>query len=198
MATVSRLAPFFLFVLWGCNEPIQVTDEDPELGYTTTYTLHKESRLPHGLYMKTDSAGIVLEKGNMFQGQLHGIRELYYPDGKVKVRERYVMGQIDDLYEYFYADGKVELQGYYIDGAMYGLWKKFSNEGSLQEEVTMIANEEMGPFKEYYPNGTIQAEGNYLHGPNEDGVLKLYDESGQLQKEMFCDSGRCYTIWPKL
>ena len=78
----------------------------------------------------------------------------------------------------------IELKGYYIDGAMYGRWRKYTRDGHLFEEVTMINNEEMGPFREYHPNGKIQAEGTYLHGPNEDGRLKLYDESGQLQKEM--------------
>jgi antitoxin component YwqK of YwqJK toxin-antitoxin module len=80
---------------------------------------------------------------------------------------------------------------------MYGLWRKYNTEGQLLEEVTMIDNEEMGPFKEYHPNGRIQAEGMYLHGPNEDGQLKLYDESGQLHKEMFCYFGTCYTVWQK-
>ena len=82
-------------------------------------------------------------------------------------------------------------------GAMHGQWRKYTLDGKLFEEVTMINNEEMGPFKEYHPNGKILAEGTYLHGPNEDGRLKLYDESGQLQKEMVCDSGRCYTVWKK-
>ena len=34
-------------------------------------------------------------------------------------------------------------------------------------------------------------------GPNEDGILKLYDESGTLYKTMLCDSGKCVTTWQK-
>jgi antitoxin component YwqK of YwqJK toxin-antitoxin module len=80
---------------------------------------------------------------------------------------------------------------------MYGQWRKYTSSGELLEEVTMANNEEMGPFTEYHPNGTIQAEGTYLHGPYEEGTLKLYDESGQLQKEMLCKAGRCFTVWSK-
>ncbi len=61
----------------------------------------------------------------------------------------------------------------------------------------MVNSEEMGPFTEYYANGKIQAEGTYLHGPNEDGQLKLFDESGELYKIMLCDSGKCITTWQK-
>ncbi len=185
------------FLMLGCSGTDTVVETDPDLGYKATFTLDKKSGRHHGSYTKTDSTGLLLEKGNVFQGQLQGIRELYYPDGKVKIRERYKHGKLDDLYEYFLPNGNVELKGYYIDGAMYGLWKKYTADGFLLEEVTMINNEEMGPFKEYHLNGRLQAEGTYLHGPNEDGRLKLYDESGQLHKEMLCHAGRCYTVWQK-
>lgn len=184
-------------VFLGCSNQKSVVETDPDLGYTTSYTIDSRTGKHHGPYVKADSTGQMLEKGNFHQGQPDGVRELYYPDGKVKIRERYKMGRIDDLYEYFFPAGTLELKGYYIDGAMYGIWKKFSVEGHLLEEVTMVDNEEMGPFRDYHPNGRLQAEGTYLHGPNEDGTLKLYDDSGQLQKEMFCDSGRCYTTWQK-
>ena len=183
--------------LWGCSGHKTITETDPDLGYITTYEVDPKSGLHDGLYTRTDSTGLLIEKGTMRNGKLSGYRELYYLDGKVKVRERYKDGQFDDLYEYFRPDGSVELKGYYIGGAMYGQWRKFTPAGQLMESVTMINNEEMGPFTEYHPNGKIKTEGTYLHGPNEDGRLKLYDESGQLQKEMLCYNGRCYTLWPK-
>ena len=195
---------FPLFLLWitlplmaGCLRTTEHHETDPDLGYKTTYTVKSSTGLREGPYTKTDSLGLLLETGFMKDGKQEGMRELYYPDGKVKVRERYKAGALTDLYEYFYPEGPVELKGYYVDGAMYGLWRKFSKEGQLMEEVTMINNEEMGPFHEYHANGRIQAEGTYLHGPNEHGRLRLYDENGQLQKEMLCNKGRCYTLWEK-
>jgi antitoxin component YwqK of YwqJK toxin-antitoxin module len=140
---------------------------------------------------------VTLERGIYHKGQLNGIREILFPDGTVKVRERYINGQITDLYEYFFPNGQHELKGYYIGGAMYGPWKKYNDKGQLLEIVTMVNNEEMGPFEEYNPDGSLAAQGNYLHGPNEDGLLKLFDESGELYKTMLCDSGRCITSWEK-
>jgi len=172
-------------------------DVDPDTGFKTTYSINPKDQSYQGPFTKFDSSGILLERGQYEGGQLHGVRELFFPDGKVKVRERYTKGQISDLYEYFYPNGKLELQGEYIDGAMYGIWRKYNDEGQLLEAVMMVGNEEMGPFTEYYPDGTLQTQGTYLHGPNEDGLLNIYDESGQLYKTMLCDSGICVTTWEK-
>ncbi len=184
-----------LLFLTACTSVETQEEIDPDLGYITTYTVDAKTGERTGPYTVTDSTGVLMEKGLLQQGIPHGVRELYYPEGNVKVRERYVEGRLDDLYEYYFPNGKIELKGYYVDGAMYGMWRKYRHDGSLFDEVMMIKNEEMGPFKEYHPNGQIQAEGTYLNGPFEEGTLKLYNESGQLQKEMFCVAGRCRTVW---
>ncbi len=196
MTTLLR-AVFIVLLLSGCQTHSKKQEIDPDTGYRMEYSLDKNSRLHDGPYIKKDSSGVLLEKGMLKEGVQVGIRELYYPDGKVKVRERYVNGKMDDLYEYFHPNGAVQLKGYYVQGEMYGLWRKYTPEGQLIDEVLMIANEENGPFTEYYPNGKIAAQGAYLHGANESGTLKLYNESGELYKTMQCYDGRCYTTWLK-
>lgn len=185
-------------LLAGCQKEKTKVEVDPYSGFKTTYTLDPKDKTTYqGPYTKVDSSGVLLEKGVYEGGQLQGIRELYFPDGKVKVRERYSKGQMTDLYEYYFPNGQLQLQGDYVDGAMYGVWRKYNEAGKLLEEVMMVHNEEMGPFTEYYPDGTLQTQGTYLHGPNEDGILNLYDESGTLYKTMLCDSGICVTTWQK-
>ena len=184
-------------LLCSCRKDLTKLEVDPYTGFQTTYSIRKEDGIFHGPYTKSDSTGVLLERGNYSGGNLDGVRELYFPDGKVKVRERYKDGQITDLYEYYFPNGQVELKGYYVMGAMYGQWQKFNEKGNLVESVTMINNEEMGPFSEYHEDGKIAVEGTYLHGDNEDGILKFFDESGELYKTMLCDSGRCVTTWKK-
>ncbi len=189
---------FILAVLLvSCQKQNTKVEADPYSGFKTTYTLNPKDQTYQGPYTKVDSSGVLLERGVYDAGQLQGIRELYFPDGKVKVRERYTKGQMTDLYEYYFPNGQLQLQGDYVDGAMYGVWRKYNEAGKLLEEVMMVHNEEMGPFTEYYPDGKLQTQGTYLHGPNEDGILKLYDESGTLYKTMLCDSGTCVTTWQK-
>ena len=196
MRTALRNIGFILPVLMlGCAAAPTTEVRDTDAGLVTLYTIDKKSGKYNGPYEKKDTSGLLMERGIMKNGKQHGIRELFYPDGKVKVRERYVRGEMDDLYELFHPNGQVQLKGYYVQGQMYGIWKKYDDKANLLEEVTMISNEEYGPFKEYHPNGNIAAEGAYLHGDREDGLLKLYDESGTLYKTMLCQTGRCYTTW---
>ena len=185
------------FLLTSCKDQLTKEETDPDSHFKTTFSIRKNDGIYHGPYSKVDSAGVLIERGNYREGKLHGIREILYPDGQVKIRERYLNGELDDLYEYFFKNGKHELKGYYVDGAMYGPWMKYNDKSNLLEVVTMINNEEMGPFTEYHENGRIQAQGMYLHGPYEDGLLNLFDESGELYKTMLCDTGRCVTTWEK-
>jgi antitoxin component YwqK of YwqJK toxin-antitoxin module len=78
---------------------------------------------------------------------------------------------------------------------MSGLWTYYYASGEVKEKVHYEHNFENGPFEEYYPDGTIKAKGNYLVGDNEDGLLFLYDESGDPERVMECDSGICRTQW---
>jgi antitoxin component YwqK of YwqJK toxin-antitoxin module len=190
----------FLFGLLvaGCAaSPAEKSYTDPELGIVSTYQVDPETGKYNGAYTIRDSTGVLLERGTYAAGALDGIRELFYPDSTVKVRERYARGEMVGRYEYYHPNGRLELAGYYVDGAMYGQWRKYDADGHLVEEVLMANNEERGPFREYYPDGKLQAQGTYLNGPLEQGILYLYEPSGDLYKTMFCRDGRCHTRWEK-
>lgn len=192
----SRL--MLIMVFSGCApRPSLDTYTDPDTGFTAIYEVDAKTGKHEGPYTITDSTGMRLERGTYHANALHGIRELFYPDSTVKVRERYSAGEMVDLYEYFRPDGSLELSGYYIDGTMYGLWRTYDEAGNLVEEVFMAENEERGPFREYYPDGKLKAQGTYLQGPNEEGLLYLYAPTGELQKKMLCRNGRCVTLWTK-
>lgn len=59
------------------------------------------------------------------------------------------------------------------------------------EVVSFSDNEENGLFVEYYENGNLKVEGYYRNGDYEYGLLKLYDEIGELIKIMNCENGIC-------
>ncbi|HJW28199.1 MAG TPA: hypothetical protein VJ508_03000, partial [Saprospiraceae bacterium] len=107
-----------LLLLVSCNGHTTKVETDPDVGYKTTFRINRKTHLHDGPYTKRDANGLLLETGTLLNGVQSGIRELYYPDGKVKVRERYVNGQMDDLYQYYHPNGAIQLKGYYVGGEM--------------------------------------------------------------------------------
>ena len=99
-------------------------------------------------------------------------------------------------YKTYFEDGTLSQEATYVNGMMQGDLKTYYKSGKIKEVVTMRDNEENGPFQEYYESGKIKWEGQFLNGDNEFGLLKNYNETGELVKKMMCDSlAVCTTIW---
>ena len=154
--------------------------------------------IKNGLYQAYYDNGEVQEKSFYKDGKLDGERMLYFDNGGVEISEAYVEGVMTGPYKVYYKSGQVQLEQNFENGQLTGTSIKYHENGKLAEEVSFVDGEENGPFKEYYPNGEVHWEGNYLNGDNEFGLLKEYDESGELIKKMECDSmAICRTVWTK-
>ena len=192
-----RYLPFFgLLFLFACGngvETIQVKSEDGRL--VESYERDKVTLLRQGLYRNYDERGNLLEEANYVNDTLNGSRRMFYPDGQVQIEEQYAMGNFIGSYRSYYPDGQLEQEGTYIGNEMTGPWKRYYEDGQLLESVEFRGNEENGPFVEYYPNGKLKAEGTYANGDNEEGELRMYNESGELERRMDCKNGICRTVW---
>ncbi|GEM_PF-260109 len=149
----------------------------------------------HGPYRYYHPNGKVMEEGQYLQGKLHGTRRLYYESGQLEAEEHIVEGKYEGPYRSWYSTGQLEMEGQYHGNEMSGVWTRYYKNGAIMERVTFAHNLENGPFKEFWPNGQLKAEGQYLNGDFEHGLLKLYNEQGQLIKKMDCKRGICRTIW---
>jgi len=184
-----------LFLLsTACKSRMEQVEHVDSYGYTERYTRDKESYAKEGLYQKFDEEDRLLEEAQYENDTLHGIRVLYYETGDTQVVEHYRQGRFDGPFRAYYESGQLEIDGQYVDNKMSGFWKRYYKSGQLMEKVSFRNNQENGPFIEYHENGNLKAEGNYLNGDNEHGLLKLYDEQGQLLRKMNCDRGVCRTI----
>jgi|APTNR8051073442_1049403.scaffolds.fasta_scaffold00626_15 antitoxin component YwqK of YwqJK toxin-antitoxin module len=173
-------------------ETIENTTED---GYLERFSRRKSDYARHGAYYKLNPAGQLIELAHFENDTLHGERILFYETGDTLQIEHYQKGSFEGNYRAFYPGGKLELEGVYVGNTMDGVWKGYYESGQLKEIVTFRENEENGPFTEYHPNGQLKAEGYYQNGDKEQGLLKLYDENGQLTKTMDCNAGICRTVW---
>ena len=183
-----------------CSDGLETIAVKNEEGVVVEkYTRSKSTFAKEGIYTGYDSKGNIIEAASYTNDSLHGQRTLFYPNGKKEAFETYNMGEFHGLYQNFYESGRLNLEGNYTDGKMEGEWKRYYNQENqqLMEVVTFADNNENGPFVEYHANGKLKAEGNYLDGDKEHGLLKMYDENGELERKMNCERGRCKTIWKR-
>jgi len=172
----------------------QVEKSDFE-GNLEKYGILEETGNFQGRYTKLRPDGSLTEEAYYNNGELDGLRILYYPTRDTQIIETHVNGLFHGTYKSFYKGNKLKLQGSYSDNQMQGLWYKYYDSGELMEKVTFVDNLENGPFTEYYKNGQISVQGAYLDGDNEDGDLKFYTEEGTHYKTMNCNEGLCRTTW---
>lgn len=180
------------------DSKLEVVTMKDDYNNTLEYSRSKMDFARQGLFLRKDSLGRIMEAAHYENDTLHGSRILFYVEtGTRQIVENYNHGNFDGLYQVFYPNGKLEQEGNYVNNIMDSIWVRYYDTGQISEEVMFRDNEENGPFKEFHPNGNMKAEGTYREGDNEHGLLKLYDENGELVKTMNCKNGICKTIWKK-
>ncbi len=197
MRSLLYLLGSLFFLVTACNNGLETVETEDDYGYLIKYTRRKTDYAKEGLYIKSYENGKKYEEASYQNDLLHGERKLYYENGQVQIVETYVAGEFEGPYKTFYENGQLQLEGQYKNKEATGEWKKYYDTSELMEVVRLEHNLENGPFVEYYRNGNKKAEGAYLDGDNEHGLLKMYDEAGELEKTMNCERGVCRTTWKK-
>jgi len=177
----------------SCNHTKTVERE--AFGMLESYEVDKKTGVKHGLFEKYELDGTLIERAHYVNDQLEEERTIFYGNGSPEILEHYTSGILTGNYKAFYDNAQTEIEGNYSQGVMSGIWKRFYENGKIMEEVTFADNLENGPFLEYHENGNLKAEGQYSGGDKEQGLLKLYDEKGEIYRRMECDDGICQTIW---
>ncbi len=185
---------------WRCGNPNateHIVLRDDSTRIVREYDVLKGTKVKHGKLTVKDFDGKMYEESNFDHGKLSGVQKLY-TKGKLYSIAHFKDSIIHGLYTSYHIEtGEPYVIGNYNMGVMEGKWKTYTNQGKLKEIVTFKNNEENGPFVEFWPNGKIKAEGEYLNGDNENGLLYLYSPNGVLYKKMECKEGNCHTIWEK-
>jgi antitoxin component YwqK of YwqJK toxin-antitoxin module len=195
-----KIVFFFLtlstLTLFSCKnnntEKITFKNED---GSRVEYFRNKKNAAKEGVLTKFSAEGSKIEEAFYKNDTLDGERRLYFENGGIQTIEHYVKGKFEGKLQSFYQNGKIEIEETYINNAIQGELLHYYDTGEIMERVNMKDNEENGAFTEYYKNGKLKAEGTYRDGDHEDGPLKLYNENGEVYKQMNCAMGLCRTAW---
>lgn len=189
-----------LFILvnslfFACGDGLEHREDIDDQGYKVSYKVDPETGLKQGMASEYDPEGRLTTEENYVDGKLEGERRLYDPQGNLVVLENYLADRFEGEYLNYDTLGNIVLRGNYIDGAMNQNWYQYYPSGGVMEVVTFVDNKENGPFREWYEDGTPKASGTYRDGDNEDGLLHLYTETGELERVMQCSLKLCQTFW---
>ena len=183
-----------IMIFCSCKDKIIITSH--ETGEKFEEYQYTGDSLKHGFYKRYTQGGILLEEANYVEGKLNGERIIYNAKGEKEISEIYEYDVLNGPLKEFHSNGKIRMLGVYTDNILSGTVNVFYPSGNLREEVQFVDNVEEGPFKEFHENGKIMWEGTYRNGDNEFGLLKEYNEEGELIRKMMCDKRAiCTTTW---
>lgn len=184
---------------YACNNQklseISITDDNGKV--LEKYTMDLETKMKQGAYTTFYPSGAMSSVANYLNDTLEGQKIWYFEDGKIEIEENYKKGLYHGVFKAYFEDGSILQEGYYDNNMPSGEWLTYYKNGQLKERVTLSGGVENGPFEEYNEEGIISSKGTYKDGPNEEGLLELFDASGDLVKKMLCRSGVCLTSWTR-
>jgi hypothetical protein len=67
----------------------------------------------------------VRERGTLENGRWDGVREVFYSDGKLELRERYENGVLDGPFESYFRTGRLSDKGTYESGRLSGAYEAY-------------------------------------------------------------------------
>lgn len=183
-----------IMVFSSCKDKIIITNY--ETGEKHEEYQYVGDSLKDGTYKRYSEGGILLEEANYKEGKLNGERIIYSKNGIKEISEFYENDVLNGPLTEYHENGKVKMAGVYTNNVLEGIVKVYYASGNIKEEVSFENSAEEGPFKEFHENGNIKWEGTYRNGDKEFGLLKEYNEKGELIRKMMCDERAiCTTTW---
>ncbi|WP_255580384.1 toxin-antitoxin system YwqK family antitoxin [Flavobacterium sp. UMI-01] len=123
-----------------------------------------------------------VSEGKVVNKQFEGEWKYYHQASPViMTKENYKNGQLEGIRSVYYNSGKLAEETHYRNGMKEGVYKKYSENGIVLEEANYKANEFDGPAVYKEADGQIVSQGNYQNGKKV-GIWKFF-ENGKLIKE---------------
>jgi len=124
-------------------------------------------------YKEYNANDTLVHEGQMTNGQRTGLWISYFPfTGMVSEKVSYKLGQVDGVYESWYRDGKLYMTGQYVEGMKEGLWKEYSDSGFVFSTTAYKNGMRDGMYTEYYPSGKKLLVATYA----KDQLMGMYTE----------------------
>ena len=118
-------------------------------------------------------------------GKVHGVKQGFYPDGKVLSEASYVQGRLDGVSKNYEPDGFVTRSSSYRDGKRDGpLTEYWNTTRKLKKTINYKMGKVDGQVRQYYDSGKLKMEAQ-LWDDKYHGIQKEYDEDGKLRQARY-------------
>ena len=128
------------------------------------------SKLPRNLF-NSDRINILKK------GILNGSMNIYYPNGKIQVKQFFINNRKAGIWQYYYENGKLKTEVVYnmMSSDEEGIIKNYDEKGIIVSEGKVV-NENMVGVWNYYDE---KGKKNYTYDLTK-GIITTYDEKGKI------------------
>ena len=95
--------------------------------------------------------------------------------------EKPFSGSVKDVFN----NDQISYEGKYKNGLKNGLFKTYYNNGQVKKQVNFVKGNEEGKVEEFHKNGNLKSSYLVKDGTISDGLFKIYDKDGYVEKFEF-------------
>ncbi len=128
------------------------------------------SKLPKNLF-NSDKINILKK------GILNGPINVYYPNGKIKIKQFFINNRKAGIWQYYYENGKLKAEIIYniMTNDEEGIIKNYDEKGIITSEGKIVNNNMAGVWNYYDEKGRKNYTYDFVKG-----IITTYDEKGKI------------------
>lgn len=150
-------------------------------GVDASKVINKDSLVLNG------NTGIWSYKENPYSG--FAVR--LFSNDSVKEKTGFLNGKKHGVYNVWFENGMLKIESYYYQNTLEGSYKAWWNNGVLASESNYVNGKQQGIARKWFYNGKISKQSNLLNG-REDGLQQAWLENGKLYVNYEAKNGRIF------
>lgn len=164
-------------------------DEDRRI-YTRRVTLfvYPNPAFTHTIYEEHQN-GLVYHRWRKYGGNMHGMEEFLYENGKFAKTRDWRHGLINGIEEEWFQNGNLSSHSVFVNDKRHGIARNWFSDGKIQCQTVFVDGANSGLEEEWYRSGGRHHTQEWAHGQRH-GAFMQWHENGQLQFKAFWVDGR--------
>jgi antitoxin component YwqK of YwqJK toxin-antitoxin module len=157
------------------------------------YIDKKEGFVKHGPARYYYESGQTLSKRKFVEGQMQGLAEDYFRDGKLKVRTYMHDDRLDGRYESYFPDGVRGSACRYVRDSLDGTLRLWYSNGQPKRIEHWAMDAKTGIDSAFYEDGKLESTTAFSQDL-EDGPMRIYHRNGRQWTEWMYEKGRLIEV----